>query len=70
MRASLNRIHETARRIAAEQGCELVIDSSGNTNTGVPFILYQKETPDLTVAVTAALEDSAATAESPAPSNP
>ncbi len=70
MRASLNRIHETARRIAAEQGCELVIDSSGNTNTGVPFILYQKETPDLTVAVTAALEDSAATAESPSPSNP
>jgi len=70
MRASLKRIHETARRIAAEQGCDLVLDSSGHTNSGVPFMLYQKETPDLTVAVKAALEDSAATAESPAPSNP
>jgi Skp family chaperone for outer membrane proteins len=70
MRASLNRIHETARRIAAEQGCELVIDSSGNTNTGVPFILYQKEAPDLTVAVKAALEDGDATAESPTSPNP
>lgn len=70
MRASLNRIHETARRIAAEQGCDLVLDSSGQTNTGVPFILYQKESPDLTVAVKAALEDGEATAETPAPSNP
>lgn len=70
MRASLDRIYETARRIAAERGCELVIDSSGNTNTGVPFILYQKETPDLTAAVKAALEDSAAAAASPTPSNP
>lgn len=70
MRASLNRIHETARRIAAEQGCDLVLDSSGQTNTGVPFILYQKETPDLTLAVKAALEDGGSTAESPTPSNP
>lgn len=70
MRASLTRIHETARRIAAEQGCDLMLDSSGQTNTGVPFMLYQKETPDLTLAVKAALEDSAATTDHPAPSNP
>jgi Skp family chaperone for outer membrane proteins len=70
MRASLDRIHETARRVAGEHDCDLVLDSSGHTNTGAPFILYQKDTPDLTVAVKAALEDSETTAESPAPSNP
>lgn len=70
MRASLNRIHETARRIATEQGCEMVLDSSGQTNTGVPFIVYQKESPDLTAAVKAALGDGGATADAPTPSNP
>lgn len=70
MRASLNRIHETARRIAAEQHFDMVIDSSGKTNTGLPFILYQKDTPDLTEAVEAALENSEASTDSPTPSNP
>jgi Skp family chaperone for outer membrane proteins len=67
MHESLTRIHETARRIAAEQDCDLVFDSSGNTNTGVPFILYQKNQPDLTVAVKAALLDAPA---APAPASP
>jgi Skp family chaperone for outer membrane proteins len=66
MHESLTRIHETARRIGAEQDCDLVFDSSGNTNTGVPFILYQKNQPDLTVAVKAALLAPAA----PAPASP
>lgn len=60
MRASLTLIHETARKVAAEQGCELVLDNSGNTNTGVPFLLYQKSPADLTAAVIAALENNAA----------
>lgn len=61
MRASLDRIVETSRRISKEQGYEVVFDSSGETNTGVPFVLYQKKCPDLTDHVKAALQDSAAT---------
>jgi Skp family chaperone for outer membrane proteins len=70
MRASLGLIHETARKVAAEQGCDLVLDNSGNTNTGVPFLLYQKSPPDLTTAVIAALEKNAAASASPTPPNP
>ena len=55
MRRSLDHIAETARRIAGEHGYELLIDSSGETNTGAPFILYQKNPADLTEAVTAAI---------------
>ena len=57
MRATLGTITEAARRAAREHGYDLVIDSSGNTNTGTPFIIYQKHTPDLTDAVTAALHE-------------
>lgn len=71
MRASLALIHETAHKVAAEQGCDLVLDNSGNTNTGVPFLLYQKDAPDLTSAVVAALENGAASANTVSePSNP
>jgi len=70
MRESLTRIHETARRIAAEQGCDLVLDGSGHTNTGVPFLLYQKNPPDLTAVVKAALQDAASAPSTPAPLNP
>jgi Skp family chaperone for outer membrane proteins len=57
MRASLTLIHETARKVATEQGYQLVLDDSGNTNTGVPFVLYQKNAPDLTTAVVKAIEE-------------
>jgi Skp family chaperone for outer membrane proteins len=72
MRASLSLIHETARKVGAEKGYDLVLDNSGNTNTGVPFVLYQKNAPDLTDAVVAALEQhptnaSASTDELPNP---
>ena len=69
MRASLALIHETAREVAAGQGCNLVLDNSGNTNTGVPFLLYQKNPPDLTPAVIAALEKNAAAGAQPTPTN-
>jgi len=59
MRASLDRIMEMARKIAKERGYDLVFDSSGNTNTGVAFVLYQKESPDITDDVKAALQDAA-----------
>jgi Skp family chaperone for outer membrane proteins len=60
MRASLDKIMETSRKVAVEQGFDLVFDSSGHTNTGVAFILYQKESPDITDAVRSALNDTAA----------
>lgn len=56
MRASLSLIHETARKVGAEKGYDLVIDNTGNTNTGVTFLLYQKNTPDLSDAVVAVVE--------------
>jgi Skp family chaperone for outer membrane proteins len=62
MRASLDRIMETSRRIGKEQGFDVVLDGSGNTNTGVAFVLYQKDSPDLTDHVKAALKDEAGTA--------
>lgn len=62
MRASLNRIHEISQRLAKERGYDLMLDSSGNTNTGVPFVLYAKDAPDLTEDVIAALQDTEAAA--------
>lgn len=58
MRASLNRIAEASQKVAKERGYESVFDSSGNTNTGVPFVLFSKDAPDLTTDVQAALTDS------------
>ncbi|HSP43343.1 MAG TPA: OmpH family outer membrane protein [Luteolibacter sp.] len=55
MRANLNLIAETARRTAQERGFDLLLDSSGETNTGVPFVLYQKNAIDLTDDVAAAI---------------
>jgi Skp family chaperone for outer membrane proteins len=65
MRESLTLIHETARKVAAAQGCQVVLDNSGNTNSSVPFILYQKNPPDLTDAVVKALEESPASPPNP-----
>jgi outer membrane protein len=71
MRASLNRILTTSRKIAMEQGYDTVFDSSGDTNTGVPFVLYHKNAPDLTADIQAALNAGPsvkpAIAEKPAP---
>lgn len=58
MRASLNRIEETSKKISKERGFDAVFDSSGDTNTGVPFVLFSKDAPDLTADIQAALKDS------------
>jgi Skp family chaperone for outer membrane proteins len=58
MRASLNRIEAVSQKISKERGFDAVFDSSGDTNTGVPFILYSKDAPDLTPDIQAALKDS------------
>ena len=57
MRESLDRIATISARIAKERGYETVFDSSGNTNTGVPFILFSKNAPDITADIEAALKD-------------
>jgi Skp family chaperone for outer membrane proteins len=58
MRSSLNRIAETTRKIAKEKGFDLVMDSSGSTNTGDPFVLHSQNGTDLTADVQAAIKDS------------
>jgi len=63
MQDTLNLIVEISTQLAKEQGYDGVFDSSGNTNTGVPFILYRKDSPDLTDEVRAAIKDAAAKAE-------
>lgn len=63
MRTSLDRIMKTSHKIAREKGYDSVFDSSGNTNTGLPFILYSKKAPDLTEDVQAAIKDSEAAAK-------
>lgn len=65
MRASLDEIAEVTRMIAKERGFEAVLDSSGNTNSGVPFVLFSKDAPDITGVVQAALRDRAAAASAP-----
>ncbi len=72
MRASLDRIAAVSQKISKERGYDAVFDSSGNTNTGVPFVLFNKNAPDLTADIQAALKDGepAAPAAKPAPAVP
>lgn len=55
IRQRLNLIHSTAEKIAKEEGFDMVFDSSGISNTGVPLMLYAKTPNDLTERVLAAL---------------
>ena len=55
MRSTLTRITEAAQQIATERNIEAVFDTSGNSNTGVPFVLYSGSAPDLTDDVIALL---------------
>lgn len=72
MRASLDRIEATSQKVSRERGFDAVFDSSGETNTGVPFVLFSKNAPDLTPDIEAALKDSesAASLSKPAPTAP
>ena len=65
MRASLDRIAKMSSQISKERGYDVVFDGSGDTNTGVPFILFSKDAPDLTADVQAALKDSESAAGKP-----
>ncbi|MEP4076631.1 OmpH family outer membrane protein [Haloferula sp.] len=55
MEASLANIHATAAEVGKKKGVDWVFDSSGYTNTGVPFVLYAKNPLDLTTDVLSAL---------------
>ena len=48
MRSSLDRISGAAQQIGKERNLEGVFDVSGNSNTGLPFILYSADSEDLT----------------------
>jgi len=55
MEESLAQIHAKAAEIGKKKGVDWVLDSSGQSNTGVPFILYAKSPLDLTSEVQSAL---------------
>jgi outer membrane protein len=55
MRTSLSRIAAAAQKLGSEKGFDWVLDSSGSTNTGLPFVLYSKNAKDLTDDLSSAL---------------
>jgi len=55
IRERLNLIRGTAEKLAKEDGFDLVFDSSGMSNTGVPLMLYAKTPNDLTDRILTAL---------------
>ena len=55
MKQRLAVIRSTAEQFAKEEGYDWVLDASGNTNTGVPLLLYAKKSNDLTARVLASL---------------
>jgi len=73
MRKSLDQIVALSQKIAKEKGYDGVFDSSGETNTSVPFILYSKSAPDISEDVKALIKDSTpapAPAPTPTPAKP
>lgn len=55
MKQRLAIIQSTAEQFAKQAGYDWVLDASGNTNTGLPLLLYAKKPNDLTDRVLAAL---------------
>jgi Skp family chaperone for outer membrane proteins len=55
MKERLLLIRETAEKIGRDEGFDWILDSSGNTNTGVPLLLYAKKANDITDRVIATL---------------
>jgi outer membrane protein len=75
-RESLNRISAAAQQIAKERNLDGVFDTSGNTNTGLPFVLYAAGAEDISDDVIALLGEKPAeepaeeAGETPAPDKP
>lgn len=55
MEAILTEIRRTAEALGKKNGYDWVMDISGKTNTGLPFVLYSKPTDDITTDVLAAM---------------
>jgi outer membrane protein len=72
MKQRLAIIQSTAEQFAKQEGYDWVLDASGNTNTGIPLLLYAKKSNDLTDRVLAALGPAqpAATPPAAAPAAP
>ena len=72
MKQRLAVIRSTAEQFAKEEGYDWVLDASGNTNTGVPLLLYAKKSNDLTARVLASLGPAqpATPPSAPAPPKP
>lgn len=47
MRGSLDRITGAVQQIAKERNFDGVFDTSGNTNTGLPFVVYAADAVDI-----------------------
>jgi Skp family chaperone for outer membrane proteins len=60
MRSSLGRITAAATQVARERNLDGILDISGNSNTGIPFVLYSKGAPDITEDVVELLGEKAA----------
>ncbi|MCU0795936.1 MAG: OmpH family outer membrane protein [Akkermansiaceae bacterium] len=52
----LAEIHRKAVEVAEKEGVDLVLDTGGNTNTSMSFVLYAKAPVDLTEQVMAGFE--------------
>ncbi len=57
MRQTLSEIVEHSQKIAAKHGYRVLLDPTGNTNSTVPFVVYQKNSPDITEEVVAAMKN-------------
>lgn len=70
MRKMLNKISTLAQSTARKKGFDMVIDSSGATNTGIPMVIYAKDAPDITDEVIAILQAEQQAAEQAANPEP
>lgn len=57
MRESLNRIKAASQQLAKERNLDAVIDTSGDSNTGLPITLYSGDALDLTDDVISLLDE-------------
>ena len=57
MNLLLARIAGVAAQLASERGFDVLLDSSGNSNTGVPVLIHAKNATDITSDVMTALRD-------------
>jgi len=55
----LDRVGKAAAEVGRERGYDLVVDSSGQSNTGMSLIVYARKLPDLTNEVIARLNKDA-----------